>query len=286
MQRLLFAILACFWLFMTWQLWRVEYAGQKLGAAVQIDTVWDKVRRAPDDSLLQIVHAPSGRLLGSLEWEPKLITETVSEVEGQVTKIDGYELAIDSGVFLLGSDRGELRFNFDLVLDPQSEWETVRLSLNKVDASYANELNLSALATASNQVLKIGLQLPQYTNEISMPLEDMRDPRKFSEAILKLRGAGKLTTMTTLFAVNKLLDEANFGSPLNFSFRLPTEAHLDRLPGVRSDIKVYRVDFAPVEGWTASVYVNPVGEILLVRLPQGYELRNPNYYGIARRRKQ
>ena len=89
-----------------------------------------------------------------------------------------------------------------------------------------------------------------------------------------------------MFAINKLLDEANLGTQLNFSFELPRKAHLDRLPGVRSDIKVYRVDFEPLKGWPASVYVNPTGEILLVRLPQGYELRNTHYYGIARRRTQ
>ncbi len=286
MQRLILVTLGCFWLFMTWQLWRVEYAGQKLGAAVGISTVWDKVRRAPDDSHLQIVHAPSGRLLGGLDWEPKLMAKTTSKVEGQITQIDGYELAMDSGVFFLDAGQGQVRFNLELTLDAASKWQTVRIDFRKLDDQSNLDLHLSALATASNQVLNLGLELHNYTNKIQMPLEDMREPKKFSRALLALRGTGKLTTITTMFAINKLLDEANFGTQLNFSFELPRKAHLDRLPGVRSDIKVYRVDFEPLKGWPASVYINPTGEILLVRLPQGYELRNTHYYGIARRRTQ
>ena len=284
MQRLLLVTLGCFWLFMTWQLWRVEYAGQKLGAAVEISTVWDKIRRAPDDSHLQIVHAPSGQLLGELDWEPTVLTENTSRVEGQITHIDGYELEGDNGVFLLDADQGQVRFDLELAMDAASAWQTVRIDVRKLDAESNSDLFLGASATASNQVLTLGLELQNFTNQIQMPLEDMRDPRKFSKALLALRGTGKIATITTLFAINKLLDEANLGSQLNFNFELPRKAHLDRLPGVRSDIKVYRVDFEPFKGWPASVFINPTGEILLMRLPQGYELRNTHYYGVARRR--
>ena len=284
MQRLLLVTLGCFWLFMTWQLWRVEYAGQKLGAAVEISTVWDKIRRAPDESHLQIVHAPSGQLLGELDWEPKVLTENTSRVEGQITHIDGYELEVDNGVFLLDADQGQVLFDLELAMDAASAWQTVRIDFRKLDAESNSDLFLGASATASNQVLTLGLELQNFTNQIQMPLEDMRDPRKFSKALLALRGTGKIATITTLFAINKLLDEANLGSQLNFNFELPRKAHLDRLPGVRSDIKVYRVDFELLKGWPASVYINPTGEILLMRLPQGYELRNTHYYGIARRR--
>ena len=284
MQRLLLVTLGCFWLFMTWQLWRVEYAGQKLGAAVEISTVWDKIRRAPDDSHLQIVHAPSGQLLGELDWEPTVLTENTSRVEGQITHIDGYELEVDNGVFLLDADQGQVRFDLELAMDAAFAWQTVRIDFRKLDAESNSDLYLDASATASNQVLTLGLELLNFTNQIQMPLEDMRDPRKFSKALLALRGTGKIATVTTLFAINKLLDEANLGSQLNFNFELPRKAHLDRLPGVRSDIKVYRVDFELLKGWPASVYINPTGEILLMRLPQGYELRNTHYYGVARRR--
>ncbi len=291
MQRLLLVTLGSFWLFMTWQLWRVEYAGQKLGTAVEISTVWDKVCRAPDDSHLQIVHspkhAPRGRLLGTLDWEPEVLTETVSEVEGQVTQIDGFKLALDNGVFLLNHTQGEVRFDLDLTLDAAAKWQTVNINFRKLNTEHERELHLAALASASNQTLKLGLQLNNFTNQVSMPLEDMRDPRKFSKTLLQLRGTGKLATITTMFAINRLLDEANLGTQLNFSFELPRQAHLDRLPGVRSDIRVYRVDLEPIQGWDAQVYVEKLtGAILLVRLPHGYELRNTHYYGIARRRKQ
>lgn len=283
MQRLLLVTLGCFWLFMTWQLWRVEYAGQKLGAAVDISTVWDKIRRAPDDSHLQIVHAPSGQLLGELDWEPKVLTKNTSQVEGQITRIDGYELEVDNGVFLLDADQGQVRFDLELAMDAASGWQTVRVDFRKIDTESNSDLYLGAVATASNQVLNLALELQTFTNQIQMPLKDMRDPRKFSKALLALRGTGKIATVTTLFTINKLLDETNLAF-FDFNFELPRKAHLDRLPGVRSDIKVYRVDFEPIKSWPASVYINSTGEILLMRLPQGYELRNTHYYGVARRR--
>ena len=36
MQRFVLVILACFWAFMGFRLWQVEYAGKRLGAAVDI----------------------------------------------------------------------------------------------------------------------------------------------------------------------------------------------------------------------------------------------------------
>ena len=87
-------------------------------------------------------------------------------------------------------------------------------------------------------------------------------------------------------------------------FKLPKirQAHFDLLPDVRTEIKVYRVDVPIVEGMLLKIYVNPLGEILRVEvpeilidtlrksakldLPQSIVLRNDRYYGRTRRKQR
>ena len=88
MQRVILFILFFFWAFMSYRLWQVEYAGQSLGAAVNIQVVWEKIINAQDKSQLQIVDERTGILLGALEWEPMVISDnnTSNQVEGMVEK--------------------------------------------------------------------------------------------------------------------------------------------------------------------------------------------------------
>ena len=62
MQRVILVILFTFWAFMTYRLWQVEYAGQSLGAAVDIR--WSgRKSSTPGRSKLQIVDERSNHLL-------------------------------------------------------------------------------------------------------------------------------------------------------------------------------------------------------------------------------
>ena len=86
---------------------------------------------------------------------------------------------------------------------------------------------------------------------------------------------------------------------MNFKLALPRQAHIDLLPGVRSRIKVYRIDVPIVEGMLVKIYVNTLGEIIRVEipevlidtisktskldLPKSIVLRNQNFYGKLRR---
>ena len=99
MQRVILLILFFFWLFMSYRLWQVEYAGQSLGAAVDIQVVWEKIINAQDKSQLQIVDERSGTLLGALEWEPMVISDNSrgTQVEGMVEKVREYNLDITRG---------------------------------------------------------------------------------------------------------------------------------------------------------------------------------------------
>ena len=74
MQRVILVILFTFWAFMTYRLWQVEYAGQSLGAAVDIQVVWEKILNAQDEAKLQIVDERSNHLLGALDWTPTVLS--------------------------------------------------------------------------------------------------------------------------------------------------------------------------------------------------------------------
>ena len=76
MQRVILVILFTFWAFMTYRLWQVEYAGQSLGAAVDIQVVWEKILNAQDEAKLQVVDERSNQLLGALDWTPTVVRDT------------------------------------------------------------------------------------------------------------------------------------------------------------------------------------------------------------------
>ena len=89
MQSVILVIIFTFWAFMTYRLWQVEYAGQSLGAAVDIQVVWEKILNAQDEAKLQVVDERSNQLLGALDWTPTVVRDTTQggSVEGMVEKV-------------------------------------------------------------------------------------------------------------------------------------------------------------------------------------------------------
>ena len=56
-SRFLFLFITLFWLTMNFLLWRSEFGGhQKVGSAVSLDVVVEKILTAPDASSLEVYH--------------------------------------------------------------------------------------------------------------------------------------------------------------------------------------------------------------------------------------
>ena len=302
MQRVILFILFFFWAFMSYRLWQVEYAGQNLGAAVDIQVVWKKIINAQDKSQLQIVDERTGRLLGALDWEPMVIsdTSTRNQVEGMVEKIREYNLDITRGSLYAANSIEDVVYDFHLSLSPfpDHKWTDYQLSFQR---EY-NEINyeLDVAATSTNDFLALTASIGQFKEKVDVPFTDLKEPSKLVGAGLKLVGVPDLAASGATLMIKKLLNSQDLQMrPLNFKINLPSQANIDLLPAVRSRIKVYRIDIPVVDEMPIKVYVNTLGEILRVEipeilidtisktakleLPKSIVLRNQNFYGKLRR---
>ena len=306
MQRVILVILFTFWAFMTYRLWQVEYAGQSLGAAVDIKVVWEKILNAQDEAKLQIVDERSNHLLGALDWTPTVQRETEDDeranIVGMVENVREYTLDISRGRLYSVRSQEDLLFDFNLNLSPfpSQEWTAIQI---KLERSF-NEVRykFSADAQSTNDFVTFRINLEDGEQKVDVPLEDVSKPEKLVGAGLKLAGVPALAASGASLMVKNFLNSKELNNrPLNFKLDLPRQAHIDLLPGVRSRIKVYRIDVPIVEDMLVKIYVNTLGEILRVEipdvlidtisktskldLPKSIVLRNQNFYGRLRRER-
>lgn len=306
MQRVILVILFTFWAFMTYRLWQVEYAGQSLGAAVDIQVVWEKILNAQDEAKMQIVDERSNHLLGALEWTPTVQREAEDDesrnIVGMVENVREYTLDISRGRLYAVPSQEDLLFDFNLNLSPfpSQKWTAIQIRLERSfnDVRY----RFSADAQSTNDFVTFRINLEEGEQRVDVPLEDVSKPEKLVGAGLKLAGVPALAASGASLMVKNFLNSKELNNrPLNLKLDLPRQAHIDLLPGVRSRIKVYRIDVPIVEDMLVKIYVNTLGEILRVEipdvlidtisktskldLPKSIVLRNQNFYGRLRRER-
>jgi len=302
MQRIILFILFTFWAFMSYRLWQVEYAGQSLGAAVDIQVVWEKILNAQDKAELQIVDERSGELLGAFEWEPLVVKDSSegASVEGMVEKVQKYTLEISRGRLYATDAVEDIIYDFRLSLSPfpDQHWTSLELGFEREFNNIRYEFSVVAFST--NDFMNLTVDIGEIKQEIGIPYVDLRNPSKLVEAGLKLAGVPDIAASGATLVIKNLLKSKDLQiQQLNFEIKLPRQAHIDLLPGVRSRIKVYRIDIPVVEDMLIKVYINTLGEILRVEipevlidtisktakleLPKSIVLRNQNFYGKLRR---
>jgi|TARA_B100001971_G_scaffold182132_1_gene179274 hypothetical protein len=304
MQRIILAILACFWAFMGYRLWQVEYAGQDLGAAVDIRVVWDKILNAQDDAPLSIVNERTGEALGRMICSSTVTrddTDGRPEVEGMVHTALGYSLDVDRGRIFGTEHADDFTFSFHMSFGPAPErnWTDVRLNVKQQNETVDYNVHLGAQST--NTFFSLNIESSDTTNHTEIAYADLRKPDKLVHAGMELAGANPLVIAGTTLAVHNLMGEVQLAKSVSFRFPWPKQAHYDLLPGVRTRIKVYRVDVPIVEDMLLKIYINPLGEILRaevpeilidalrksvkLNLPRSIVLRNDHYYGRLRRNR-
>jgi hypothetical protein len=121
-------------------LWRSEVSATRVeGSPVPVETVWERILTAPDDSTLEIHRR--GHKIGWCRWVPKVEEGmpttpapgpgTGGELpEGQVTRVSGYSISLDGNVSL--EDPAErVRFTGRVDFDVRREWQAlfVRVTL-------------------------------------------------------------------------------------------------------------------------------------------------------------
>jgi len=302
MQRVILFILFTFWAFMSYRLWQVEYAGKNLGAAVDIQVVWEKILNAQDKAELQIVNERSGELLGAFEWEPLVVKDSSegTSVEGMVNKVKKYTLEISRGRLYAANAVEDVICDFQLSLSPfpNQRWTSLELGFEREFNDIRYEFG--AIAHSTNDYMNISVDIGDIKQETQIPYVDLRNPSKLAGAGLKLAGVPDLAANGAALLIKNFLKSKDLQiQQLNFEINLPRQAHIDLLPGVRSRIKVYRIDVPVVEDMLIQVYINTLGEILRVEipevlidtisktaklnLPKSIVFRNRNFYGKLRR---
>ena len=224
---------------------------------------WQKILTAPDNSKLGIEHG--GVRVGYATWSPsvgeelatgKQMTEEVPP-EGMVKALAGYN--VDFEARLTRGDFRGLKLNFDFKLDTSYVWREMFARLTLRPAEW------SVRAVASAQSVSISANDGEVKTERSFHLADLQNPEK----LLRELGGPFLSETVKLMGVPLTTNQMAARSPV-----LQWEAHNDRLQVGHSRMRVYRLQARLLGRFQAVIYVNPVGEILRVELPDHLVLVN------------
>lgn len=257
-------LVTAFFVTMNVLLWRSEFSARgRLGTPVPAEVVWEKVLTSPDNSFLEIRHR--GVKIGRAHWVASigeelatghLLSEELAP-EGMVKVLTGYSLDFDGNVSL--EDLTRLRFNFNLKLDTNQNWQNVSLKLAIKPFSWEIQ------ASAENQTVRFVTDDDESTRDRTFTFADLRNPEKV------LRELGGPTLPAALAAFGLPLQQAQPGS---IGLGLKWEAHNDRIKIGNNLVRVYRLSARLFERYRAVLFVSPVGEILRMELPDEIVLTN------------
>jgi hypothetical protein len=262
--RILFFLLATFFVAMNVLLWRAEIAGHnELFSNVSEEVVWQKILTAPDNSRLVIEHY--GVKIGTCIWAPavgeevatgKLMTDDLPP-EGMVKKLSGYTLDVDGSVSLDNLTR--VRFTAHLKLATNQALTEITVRLNFRPDRWEIQ---SVLA---DQTLKLVKEEDGVTSERIFRLGHPQHLEKL------LAEFGLTLPPGTLEGLGLRADSARAAiAAVGATWR----ARSDWLAVGSTRMRVYRLEARLLARYTARLYVSPVGEIIRVELPDKLVLKN------------
>lgn len=276
LKRLWFPAVALFWVTMNLLLWRSEMSAARVGGSpVPVESVWDRILTAPDDSSLDI-HV-QGRKVGWCRWVPRVEEEGNVDAgaeppdeetipEGRVTRVTGYSLVLDGNV-AFDDPTQRVRFSGTLELDRARQWRVLTLRV----VVRPNTWELRADAAARELVVRIGEGDGAW--EQRFPFEQFGQP----EALLGAFGVPLPPGwMQTLFPS---VDRQNAVSSL--ALGLKWEASTDSLQVGTARARGYRVAARLFDKYEVVAVVSRVGEILRLDLPNRVSLVNEVLSGIV-----
>ncbi len=267
LPRLLFFLIALFWLTMNFLLWRSEFGGQKpIGSSVSLETVWNKVLTAPDASSLEIYH--HGKKIGFCRWVTSvgaLANKKPSdefEPEGMVDEPNSYNLDLEGNATLNGSTN-RLRFDVNLKLSLDRAWEEFTIRANMRPDSW--ELH----ATAADQKARFLIDGPVERWEQTFTFADLRNPQVLLREFGGPLALGILGTMGNFgLGAPDTTNSAPSALPIKW------DANNDTMRFGHSKVRVYRLRAKLFDRYEAFIFVSRVGEILWVELPDKLILSN------------
>jgi len=267
-RKLSFALITLFWITMNALLWRSEFAGKEIGAAIPVSLIWQKILTSPDDSGLALNY--KGDRLGYVRWAPNIGDEIAtgkmanenSEIEGRVKKLTGYTLHAD-GNFIIPEGGGRVRFEFDAKFSANDDW---------TEWTVKGFQRPTAWAISANRKLEtIELTIGEGRGAVkqSFYFADFRNPGKLIEDL----GIGADLPVAAALLPNLAAIPSGTNAPalkLGFTW----EGRQDWLEMGHSRVKVYQLRARLLDKYEVVVLVSRVGEILRVELPGEMTLVN------------
>ncbi len=264
-NRVLFFLIATFWLTMNVLLWRSEFRdSDQPGSLVPVAMVWEKVLTAPDDSQLEI--RQRGKQIGSCRWAAnvgeelatgKVVREDMPS--GQVKKLGSYTIDIDRGTVYFGSLTNRVKFDVSLRFSTNHTWQEFQVQGTKRRSS----LQLRADATAETVAFQIRDEDDRW--ERTFTFLELSQPDKL---LSELGGPMVVGLLGSLGGMKSL------GDLKKLSLGLTWQARQDSLKFGHSRIRVYRLSTRLLERFPLVVLVSRTGEILRVELPNDITLVN------------
>jgi hypothetical protein len=257
-QRVIFMLLAAFWVVMNILLWRAEYGAKEyVGAAVSPQQIWEKVLTAADASTLEIFH--KGKRIGAARWVASIgeahkgsSSGTDESPEGMVRKISGYTLDFDGNLGVEGLG-GNLRFYLHLVMNERQEWKDMNLRLG------VKPIAVEVHANAANESLELSWQDGMTEWKRNWKFAELKDPLKLIE---EFDAAGMLGAW-----VGAMLPAKAPTNTVAVSVGMDWKAHHDILRIGGTDVRVYRLEVRLFGNYRAVMIISRAGEIMRVELP-------------------
>lgn len=258
-SKIFFAVIAIFWITMNVLLWRSQAgAHSKIGSAVPVQVVWDKILTAPDNSSLDIYD--HDKKIGFCQWTAMVggatqaMKETLSddyEPEGSIPQPTGYSLSLEGNTAFFSTNR--VRFGLQLRLSTNESWQEFHL-------------------TAKMRFSSVEIRARQATSRVLVKMDGDNGPwqRSFQfselehpETLLEEAGPaiGPLALMLHPGAIEQAATNVNW------------EAHEDWMQFGHSRVQVYRLETI-VLAQHFYVFTSKAGEILWVEGPNKLTLRN------------
>ncbi len=250
-SRVIWFLVAAFWVAMNVLLWRVEYGTHGSGVPVPADLVWKKIMTAPDASSLNIYQ--NGKRTGFCEFSTSVETEMAKlddnspPPEGLAARA-GYQIRLN-GNASLSEFTNRLSFDVRLKFSEDRHWHELAL---KVSSHYGS-VEINSLAAARTVHLKITGDIGPFERDLTF--DALRDPRALLDMFAGESGGFGLSQLPFLPLA------APGAAP-----ELRWEAHRARLQVGPEPVSAYRLETRLLD-YPVVFYVSTLGEILRVELP-------------------
>jgi hypothetical protein len=267
-RKLSFALITIFWITMNALLWRAEFVGKEIGAAIPVSLIWQKILTSPDDSGLAV--NLKGERVGYVRWAPNIGEEVATgktanentEIEGRVKKLTGYTLHAD-GNFMMLEGGGRVRFELDAKFAANDEWTEWTFK----GIQRPNIWGISA--NRKDETIELSIGEGRSKVKQMFHFADFRSPGKLIENL----GIGDELPFATALLPNLAMIPDGTNAPA-LKLGIHWEGRQDWLQMGHSRVKVYQLRARLLEKYEITIIVSRVGEILRVDLPGEMSLVN------------